>query len=184
MSRARAIGRSFFARDAVTVARELIGVRLAHGRCAGIIVETEAYCGDAASHYVIRKPSAGDLLGETHGLVYIYRSYGIHICLNFTADADGPGAVLIRALEPVRGVTAMRRRRGSDALASLCSGPGKLAQALGVELDLNGHPIRTAFQLTPPVDPPRITAGPRIGISKAKELPWRFTAHGSRFVSR
>ena len=165
------------------MARDLIGCTLARGECAGRIVETEAYAGDPASHFVTRNPSAGRLLGETHGRVYVYTIYGMHLCLNVTADERAPGAVLLRALEPIAGIETMQERRGTTTLRDLCRGPGRLAQALGVTREMNGRPFLDEFALRLPDEAPDVVTAPRVGITRAVELPWRFCLRGSRFVS-
>jgi DNA-3-methyladenine glycosylase len=182
--RSQSIGVDFFARDALEVARGLIGVELVYGSCSGVIVEVEAYRDDAASHYVTRRPSAGELMGSTHGRIYIYQIYGVHFCLNFTCDAGGPGAVLIRAIEPRTDLEAMRKRRGVERIRDLCSGPGKLVEALGIDPALNGTPVLEAFELRRPEGGIEVDATPRVGIRIATALPWRFTLRGSAFVSR
>jgi DNA-3-methyladenine glycosylase len=184
------VRRAFYSRPVLQVARELIGCVVSHGDCAGVIVETEAYHdSEPACHaFVGLTPRTSTLFGPP-GVAYVYRSYGIHALLNAVSEPEGVGAaVLIRALEPLDGIDAMRERRGVSALRQLCSGPGKLTQALGIGLGCNGvdlvrGPIRVSR-------PPRawrdveVTVGPRIGITKAAELPWRFCAAGSRFLSR
>jgi DNA-3-methyladenine glycosylase len=182
--RSRTLDIDFFAGDALAVARDLIGVELVYGPCSGVIVEVEAYKDDAASHYVTRRPSAGELMGNTHGRVYLYRIYGIHLCLNFTCDAGGPGAVLIRAVEPRTGLEAMRARRGVERVRDLCSGPGKLVEALGIDPALNRTPVLDAFELRPRGAGIQVETTPRIGIREATALPWRYTLRGSEFVSR
>jgi len=174
---------ALFQRRTSSVARALIGCTLRRGDRAGRIVEVEAYTDDAASHFVTR-PSARELMGSTHGRVYLYRSHGVHVCLNFTTDAGGPGAVLIRAFEPLEGIELMRRERGRQDERELCNGPGKLVQAFGLSMELNALPIAEVFELEPPDGRPGIVAGPRIGISRDKALPWRFCLEGSRFLSR
>jgi DNA-3-methyladenine glycosylase len=180
----------FFARPVVDVARDLIGCVVAHDGTAGVIVEAEAYHDtEPACHAFVGLTPRTETLFGPPGHAYVYRSYGIHALLNAVAEPEGVGAAaLIRALEPLHGVEAMRARRGLEALEDLCSGPGKLTQALGVGLDHNATdlaagPIRF---LAPPTDrpPPRVISGPRVGITKAADLPWRFCAEGSRFVSR
>ena len=182
--------RGFFDRSVHEVARELIGCTVAVGGAAGIIVETEAYdATDPACHaYIGRTPRNEVLFGEP-GRAYVYLSYGIHSLLNFVAEPEGSAAaVLIRALEPSEGRELMRERRGRDELEELCSGPGKLTDALGVGLDLNGADlIAPPFELLAPErgwNGPDVVAGTRIGITKAAERPWRYCAAGSRFVSR
>ena len=177
------LGTDFFAARTLTVARRLVGATLTRGPCSGVIVEVEAYTDDPASHHVTR-PRKSALMRETHGFIYVYQIYGVHHCLNFTTDAHGVGAVLVRALEPLAGLEVMRRRRGVERITDLCSGPAKLVQALGISPALNGRPVIETFTLVPPDTRPRITASPRIGIAAAKDLPWRFTLTGSRFVSR
>jgi DNA-3-methyladenine glycosylase len=191
----RRLPASFFARDAVTVARALLGKRLRLGTSEGVIVETEAYAGDPASHAVTR-PHTGRLLWTTHARVYVYRIYGVHLCLNVTADASAPGAVLLRAVEPTAGLRRMAARRGvpladegdarawTRALRALCAGPGRLAEAFGVTMALQGTPVgRRLVVLDGPV-PRAITATPRIGISAAQDLPWRFVVAESPYLSR
>jgi DNA-3-methyladenine glycosylase len=182
--RSQSIGVDFFARDALEVARGLIGVELVYGSCSGVIVEVEAYRDDAASHYVTRRPSAGELMGSTHGRIYIYQIYGVHFCLNFTCDAGGPGAVLIRAIEPRTDLEAMRKRRGVERIRDLCSGPGKLVEALGIDPALNRTPVLESFVLRQPEGEIEVDATPRIGIRVASALPWRFALRGSAFLSR
>ncbi len=179
----------FYARGVVSVARELVGCVLHYGECSGIVVETEAYhASEPACHaYLGRTPRTRVLFGPP-GRAYVYRSYGIHALLNAVAEPEGVGAaVLIRALEPVRGTELMGARRGLDRTEDLCAGPGRLTQALGMGLELNdseldGGPI----ELERPAagTAPALVAAPRVGITKAVALPWRFCARGSRFVSR
>ena len=181
----------FYDRPVLEVARDLVGCTVRHGGTAGVIVETEAYHhSEPACHaYVGLTPRTATLYGPP-GVAYVYRSYGIHALLNAVCEPEGEGAaVLIRALEPLDGVAEMRARRGGlRRLEDLCSGPGKLTQALGIGLELNGTSLfggPVAFG--PPVGarpPVEIAVGPRVGITKAAELPWRFCAVGSRHVSR
>ena len=182
--------RAFFRRPVVEVARDLVGCVVRHSGTAGVIVETEAYHdSEPACHaHAGLTPRTATLFGAP-GHAYVYRSYGIHAMLNAVTEPEGVGsAVLIRALEPLAGLEAMRQRRGLERLEDLCSGPGRLTQALGIGLDLNGSdlldgPIR--FEPRAPGFDGRVQAtAPRVGITKAVELPWRFTAEGSRFVSR
>jgi DNA-3-methyladenine glycosylase len=180
----------FYARPVNEVARDLIGCTLRHGECAGRIVETESYHqSEPASHAYAGLTLRNRTLFGAPGLAYVYRSYGIHACLNAVAEADGLGsAVLIRALEPIEGLDLMRARRGLDRAEDLCSGPGKLTQALGIWLDLDGTslidgPIRVEPRPARARDPEIVVAG-RIGITKAVDLPWRFCDAGSRHVSR
>lgn len=174
----------FFARSSLVVARDLIGATLLVDGVGGIIVETEAYSrNDPASHSFPgpTKRNWPMFGGPAH--TYVYFIYGVHWCLNFTCtDA---GAVLIRALEPLQGIETMIARRGLTGPRSLCSGPGKLAQALGVTAAHNGLPLdRPPFVLAPPVAPATIATGPRIGITKAADYPWRFGLAGSPYLSK
>jgi DNA-3-methyladenine glycosylase len=171
-----------------TVARELIGWVVRHGETAGVIVETEAYHeSEPACHAFVGRTARTLTLFGPPGRAYVYRSYGVHAMLNAVTGPEGEGAaVLIRALEPCDGVELMRTRRGRQRLQELCSGPGKLTQALGIGLRLNGTDLATGPVTIWPGDgsPGEVVASPRIGITKAVELPWRFSVRGSRFVSR
>ncbi|HEX3977655.1 MAG TPA: DNA-3-methyladenine glycosylase [Solirubrobacteraceae bacterium] len=182
--------RAFFDRPVLEVARDLVGCVVTHGDTAGVIVETEAYHdSEPASHaFIGLTPRTRTLFGPP-GRAYVYFSYGVHSLLNAVCEPAGVGAaVLIRALEPVAGIDHMRDRRGVEAVRALCSGPGKLTQALGIGLELNDTDL-----LRGPVvfsDRPRawravaVAVDVRIGITKAPDLPWRFVAAGNRFVSR
>jgi DNA-3-methyladenine glycosylase len=182
------IDAAFFARPVLEVAPDLVGCTVRHGATAGVIVETEAYHeSEPACHaYVGLTARTAPLFGPP-GRAYVYRSYGIHALLNAVCDREGVGAaVLIRALEPVAGLELMRARRGTDRDEDLCSGPGRLTQALAIEVDLNGSslldgPVPIQARSGPA---PEVSVGRRIGITKAAELPWRFCARGSRHVSR
>jgi DNA-3-methyladenine glycosylase len=177
----------FFERDAATVARALIGVRLVVNGVGGPVVETEAYdAGDLASHsFRGPTPRNAPMFGPP-GRAYVYRIYGLHWCLNMVCSDGAPGsAVLIRAIEPRDGIATMRRRRPARDDRLLCSGPGRLAQALGVDAALNGVPLDASpFELFEPAGPSEIGCGRRIGISVGTETPWRFWLAGSRFLSR
>ncbi|MGA2470050.1 MAG: DNA-3-methyladenine glycosylase [Solirubrobacteraceae bacterium] len=180
----------FYARDVQTVARELIGAVVRHGGCAGIIVETEAYHqSEPACHAYVGRTPRTQTLFAVPGCAYVYRSYGVHALLNAVAEPEGVGAAaLIRALEPLEGIALMQARRGVAGLEDLCSGPGKLTQALGIGLEHNATslldgPVRIErCALGSPAD--QVVVSVRVGISKAVELPWRYSAAGSRFVSR
>ena len=185
---AQTLDERFFARPVVAVARDLIGSTLMLNGIGGIIVETEAYDReDPASHSFSGPTRRNAAMFGPPGRAYVYRSYGIHWCLNFVCGAEGHGsAVLIRALEPTTGLDTMRSRRGVAELRALCSGPGRLTQALGITIAHDGLSLRQ-----PPFDLEArsgtalpIVAGPRIGISKAVDLPWRFGLAGSPFLSR
>jgi DNA-3-methyladenine glycosylase len=156
----------------------------------GRIVEVEAYHGvqDAASH-AFRGPTPRTTpMFRAAGTLYIYMSYGIHRCLNITTGQIGEGqAVLIRALEPTIGFETMAERRGTTNMRLLTTGPGRLAQALGITLELSGQTLGATIELQPPIDaltPPAILTSPRIGISQAKNLPWRFYEQNNPFVTR
>ncbi|HEX5526603.1 MAG TPA: DNA-3-methyladenine glycosylase [Solirubrobacterales bacterium] len=180
--------RDFFDRSVHDVARDLIGCTLLYEGCGGIVVETESYeADDPACHAYVGLTERTKVLFGPPGYAYVYLSYGIHSLLNAVAEPEGEAAaVLIRALEPTHGLEQMRERRGPKPDHELCSGPGKLTEALGIDLGDNERDLsREPFRLTPPAGArPEIVAGPRIGITKAVELPWRFCAAGSRFVSR
>ena len=181
---------AFYRRPVLVVAEDLIGCVVSHEGSAGVIVETEAYHQmEPASHSYGGMRERNRVVFGPPGKAYLYRSYGIHACLNAVCEAEGVGAaVLIRALEPVEGIELMRERRGLERLESLCSGPGKLTQALAIGLDLNGSDLSAGPIVIAPKprawrDAP-ISVDRRIGITKAAELPWRFSATGNRFVSR
>lgn len=191
----RPLPRAFFARDTVTVARDLIGTFLVHrtpeGLCAGRIVETEAYRGpdDPASHARTRTARSAIMWG-TPGTAYVYLIYGMHCCLNVVTEREGtPGAVLIRAVAPVEGMGLMRRRRGTDRDRRLAGGPGRLTRAFGITLAHNGCDLtrgplfigRDAEATEPPTG---VVATPRIGVIAAKERLWRFCLQDHPDVSR
>jgi DNA-3-methyladenine glycosylase len=184
------LGEQFFARSVHEVARDLVGCTLLFGGCGGVIVETESYeRDDPACHAYVGMTARNEVLFGPPGRAYVYLSYGIHSLLNAVAEPDGEAAaVLIRALEPSVGIEQMRRRRRREDPEELCSGPGKLTEALGVSLGDNGASLaEPPFEVLPRSGEwpeVRIAAGPRVGISKAMENPWRFCAAGSRFVSR
>jgi DNA-3-methyladenine glycosylase len=184
------LGAEFFDRSVHVVARGLIGCELLVDGVGGVIVETESYeRDDPACHaYVGLTPRTATLFGPP-GCAYVYLSYGIHSMLNAVCEPDGTAAaVLIRALAPTRGIEAMRARRGRSEARELCSGPGKLTVALGIGLGLNGCSLsEPPFEVRAPAPEwggVEVATGPRIGITKATELPWRFCAADSPFLSR
>jgi DNA-3-methyladenine glycosylase len=183
----RALPADFFARSVHEVAPELIGVTLLVDGVGGKIVEAEAYDQeDPASHgYRGRTPRNAAMFGPP-GHAYVYRSYGIHWCLNLVCEKEGTAnAVLLRALEPTHGLDAMRERRGLDDPRLLCSGPGRLCQSLGVTREHDGLPLdRSPFELLARDRDVEVVAGPRVGITRAAELPWRYAERDSRYLSR
>lgn len=179
------IDQDFFAQNTLTVARELLGMKLQYNGCEGIIVETEAYRDDAASHAVTR-PKKGAMLRETYGCIYIFFIYGMYHCLNFTTEKEGVGAVLIRAVQPLLGLEAMKERRQTNTIKNLTSGPGKLFQAFEFNSGVHGEQVgRSVFlQRYLKQSSFEIATSSRIGISKAVDLQWRFFIKGNDFVSK
>lgn len=179
---------TFFARSVHLVAPELIGATLLVDGVGGVIVEVEAYHHtDPAAHSFGGKTERNGVMFGPPGRAYVYRSYGIHWCLNFICEPEGSASgILIRALEPTAGLTTMRRRRGLKEDRLLCSGPGRLGEALGITREKhNGASLRRPpFQVFARETTPELVAGPRIGISKAVEMPWRYGVKGSRYLSK
>lgn len=179
--------RAFFGRSVHEVAPDLIGATLLVDGVGGIIVEVEAYHHTEPAAHSHRGPTPRNMvMFGPPGFAYVYRSYGIHWCVNFVCEMDGSAAaVLIRALQPTHGIPAMRQRRGLHDERLLCSGPGKLCQALGISIAHNALPLDApsiaVFQRTDEVD---VVAGVRIGITKAADLPWRYGLKGSKFLSK
>jgi DNA-3-methyladenine glycosylase len=177
----------WLARDAAAVARDLIGARFLVDGVGGTIVETEAYdVGDPASHSFPGPTARNAAMFGPTGRAYVYRIYGAHWCFNIVCDRVASGsAVLIRALEPTDGIEIMRFRRGAEDVRTLCSGPGKLCQALAIDKALDHAPLdRPPFTLEPAALKADILTGPRIGITKGADTPWRFGLLGSPFLSR
>jgi DNA-3-methyladenine glycosylase len=174
----------FFQRDSLTVAAALIGCSLDVGVTGGVIVETEAYNpDDPASHSFPGETKRNRTMFGPPGRAYVYRSYGIHWCLNTVCLSAS--AVLIRAIEPISGIEEMQERRGVEGTRLLCSGPGKLCQALGVDGSFDGLRLdQLPFAMRAAVTSPEVIIGKRIGISKAVDQPWRFGMKGSPFLSR
>ena len=179
--------RSFFDRPVLKVAPDLIGAILLVNGVGGRIVEVEAYHHTDPAAHSYRGPTPRNVvMFGPPGVAYVYRSYGIHWCLNFVCEEEGSAsAVLIRALEPIEGLGSMRRRRGVADERLLCSGPGKLCEALGVSIQHNGLPLdRAPFELRAADGSSELVRGVRIGITKAMEKPWRFGLQGTRFLSK
>lgn len=183
----RLLRRLFFARDVHAVARDLIGAMFLFNGVGGRIVEVEAYhhTEPAAHSYNGRTPRNAVMFGPP-GYAYVYRSYGIHWCVNFVCEEEGSAsAVLIRAIEPAQGLAAMRRRRGRKDERLLCAGPGRVCEALGITHAHNGLALdKTPFALSAREQDVPVATGPRIGITKATDLPWRYGLEGSRFLSK
>jgi DNA-3-methyladenine glycosylase len=183
----RPLNRAFFARSVHEVAPDLIGATLLVNGVGGIIVEVEAYHHtDPAAHSFRGPTPRNKVMFGPPGFTYVYRSYGIHWCVNFVCEKEGSAsAVLIRALRPTHGIPAMRRRRRLHDEGSLCSGPGKLTEALGITDVHNGLPLDGALiALHAHPNKPDIVAGVRVGITKAVELPWRYGLKDSKFLSK
>jgi DNA-3-methyladenine glycosylase len=181
------LARSFFRRSVHEVAPELIGATLLVDGVGGRLVEVEAYHHtDPAAHSYRGPTERNAVMFGPPGYAYVYRSYGIHWCLNFVCEPAGSAsAVLIRAIEPIAGIAAMQRRRGTANPRLLCSGPGRVCEALGVTRAQYGLPLDALpFAILARTEPVEVIAGPRIGITKAADLPWRYGEKGSRFLSK
>jgi DNA-3-methyladenine glycosylase len=180
---------SFFQRDPLACARELIGTELIWGRCSGVVVEVEAYAAlnDEAAHTFTRPSARSFIERNKAGAAYVYFNYGVHWMLNVLVKGDSNGFVLIRALEPRRGIELMEKRRGIDDVRQLCSGPGKLTQAFAItcryhEMNLCTDACHCFVSIPQPYL--EVVTDKRIGISRSAHFPWRFTLRGSPFVSR
>jgi DNA-3-methyladenine glycosylase len=187
MPRPALLHRRFFARSVHVVAPDLIGATLLCDGVGGIVVEVEAYHHtDPAAHSFRGRTERNAVMFGPPGYAYVYRSYGIHWCLNLVCEAAGSAsAVLIRALQPTQGLARMRRRRGLGDERLLCSGPGRVGEALGITREHNGLALdRAPFELRKRDCIPEISVGPRIGITRAVEQPWRYGLKGSRFLSK
>jgi DNA-3-methyladenine glycosylase len=181
------MNREFFARSVHEIAPELIGAELFVDGAGGTIVELEAYDpSDPAAHGFRGRTERNASMFGPPGRAYVYRSYGVHWCLNFVCEGKGvPSAVLVRALEATRGLELMRERRRVTDARLLCSGPGRLCQALGITRAHDGLPLdRPPFELHERALPVEVVVGPRIGITRAADLPWRYGLAGSRLLSR
>jgi DNA-3-methyladenine glycosylase len=184
---AKRLTRAFFARDVLQVAPDLIGATFLVDGVGGIIVEVEAYHHTEPAAHSFRGPTPrNQVMFGPPGYAYVYRSYGIHWCVNFVCEAEGSAsAVLIRAIEPTLGVDEMRRRRRLEDVRALCSGPGKLTEAMGITIAHNALPLDAApIELFAHSGAEEVVQGVRIGITKAVELPWRYGLKGSRFLSK
>lgn len=179
----RRLSPEFFAEDALLVARELLGKVIEYNGCRGMIVETEAYKSDPASHGYTITPRS-EIMLTTYGHVYVYFIYGMYYCLNITTNKGDVGAVLIRAVEPLSGINDMKLRRKAEK--GLCSGPGKLCQAFDITKDLNGTKINEKIKVFNyhSFSDDEIMRSGRIGIQKGKELEWRFFVRNSKFISK
>jgi len=177
--------RSFFETDAVTLAPKLLGKVVKKGPCEGIIVEVEAYAGDAASH-ALKKRNQAHSMRENWGHWYVYFTYGMHWCANVTCDKKSAGAVLIRAVEPTKGLSGMKKHRATYDIRKLTTGPACFTQAFGIGKKENGLPLSEDFGIfdAPLIPAAQIVASPRIGIHHATDLPWRFYIKGNPFVSK
>ena len=187
VSLGKSLKRAFFARSVHEVAPDLIGATMLVNGVGGIIVEVEAYHHtDPAAHSYRGPTPRNQVMFGPPGFAYVYRSYGIHWCVNFVCEREGSAsAVLIRALEPTHGLAAMRRRRGLDDARALCSGPGKLTEALGITREHNGLVLdREPFALYARKAEVMVISGIRIGLTKAVDLPWRYGLKGSKFLSK
>jgi DNA-3-methyladenine glycosylase len=183
----RRLRKEFFARSVHKVAPDIIGTTLLFNGAGGIIVEVEAYHHtDPAAHSYVGRTERNAVMFGPPGYLYVYRSYGIHWCMNFVCERDGSAsAVLIRAIEPTHGLRGMAKRRGTDEVRQLCSGPGKICQALGITRAENGLALdEKPFELFAREEKASVVRGPRIGITKAVEKPWRYGLKGSRFLSK
>jgi len=176
--------RSFFARNTVTVAKELIGKILSVNGMQVRIVETEAYGRDPASH-AFKKTERSKIMYDTYGYIYVYLIYGMYECVNVTTEKDDAGAVLLRAVEPLTGISRMQRNRQAHTITELCSGPGKLCQALGITRKLNGLKVGNQVRIYDDgYTVGRIGRSSRIGIQDALHLQWRFFVEGNEYVSK
>jgi DNA-3-methyladenine glycosylase len=187
VSLGKSLKRGFFDRSVLRVAPELIGATFLVNGVGGIIVELEAYHHSEPAAHSFGGPTPRNMvMFGPAGFSYVYRSYGIHWCVNFVCEHEGSAAaVLIRALQPTHGIAAMRRRRGLHDERSLCSGPGKLCEALGITIALSELPLdRPPIALHARIGKPEVVRGVRIGITKAVELPWRYGLKGSKFLPK
>ncbi len=179
----REIKKNFFKKDAVWVAKALLGKKLKFKGCEGIIVETEAYKDDPASHAYKPTPRSMPLI-EEYGTIYIYLNYGMYYLLNFTCDENEAGGVLIRAVEPTKGIAAMKKRRNKEDITELCNGPGKLCQAFGITMKQHNKSVGDEIHIYDIGKKVKIKKSKRVGISKGIEYEWRFYIKDNKFVSK
>jgi DNA-3-methyladenine glycosylase len=181
----KTISRNIFKKDALTIAKFLLGKVIEYNGCSGVIVETEAYMSDPASHAYKITPRS-EIMLKTYGYWYIYFVYGMYYCLNITTNYKEPGAVLIRSLEPLKGIDKMKEQRKTDKVENLTSGPGKLCQAFNINTRLNNTKINDKIKLYnyKEFNDTQIVASKRIGVSKGNDLDWRFYIKNNKFVSR
>jgi DNA-3-methyladenine glycosylase len=173
---------TFFARSTLVIAPELIGKIMDYNGCTGRIVEVEAYTDDEASHG-FRRTERSAIMHDTYGHIYVYFIYGMYHCINFTTEKNSVGAILIRAVEPLSGLELMQKRRGMQESKKLCSGPGKLCQAFGINISLNHSRVGEKLKLYEG-QAGKIATSPRIGITKATDLCWRFFEKDNPYVSK
>ncbi len=180
----RRLPQSWFADDAITIAPKLLGKIIRKGSCEGIIVETETYTTDSASHAHHPTPRSAPMR-ETYGYWYVYFNYGMHYCVNITTNKSSTGAVLIRAIEPTKGIAYMKRRRNVSNIHKLANGPAKLCQAFGIDKHQNATPLNRDFAIydAPEIKKEMIATSPRIGIRNDIDLLWRFHTRDNQFVS-
>lgn len=179
------IKKEFFARDTIEVAKRLLGKTLKFGNLSGMIVETEAYKGfpDEASH-AAKRTQRSSIMFDSFGKYYVYFIYGNYYCLNITTEDGKPGAVLIRALEPLTGIDIMKKRRNNEDILKLTNGPSKLCQAFGIDKAINATNVNDKIEIILNNSKPKIISAFRIGIKKATHLKWRFYINDNPYVSR
>jgi len=176
------LGKEFFEGHATEVAQALLGKVLKFKGCSGIIVETEAYADDGASH-AARRTKRSEPLFEKYGTTYVYLNYGMYNLFNFTCNKDGPGGILIRALEPVDGIKKMKRRRNVEKEVDLCNGPGKLCQAFGINMKQHDKELGEVEVYDIGLKP-KMVKTTRIGISFSQDLKWRYYIKGNSYISK
>lgn len=179
----KVISKEFFSGEAVKTAKKLLGKKIVFGKCSGIIVETEAYKNDSASHAHKITPRSAPII-ENYGTVYVYLNYGMYYLLNFTCDIKRPGAILIRAIEPLSGINLMKKRRKTVEIKELCNGPGKLCQAFNINKNNHNKDVGDEIKIFNIGLKPKINKAKRIGISSSKDLLWRFYIKDNSFVSK